>query len=402
MDEFYASLPTFTAFERIADPHSYAPLPDHWVVGLADVVSSTEAITQGRYKAVNLAGAAVISAVSNALGTLDFPYVFTGDGMCCAVAPADAEKLRDALASTVGWVGSALGLGLRAATISVAHIRDAGQDVRVARFMASANASYAMFSGGGLAWADAALKRKALPLLEPAFGSRPDLTGLSCRFQSIPAQRGLILSLIVSPRRHSRDPDFRAVVDALLSLIAASEEAGRPVPRGGPAWGWPPTGVSAEAKLHRRLNQSLLASRVAVLVRSLFAWLIVRAGRDVGGFSPSRYRKQLVENSDFRKYEDGLMMTIDCSAQLADQIEAELTAAQSAGIADFGLYKQDSALLTCLVPSPSQASHVHFVDGAAGGYALAARNLKQSRQGVDFVQPADEAPAAREVSGATL
>jgi hypothetical protein len=29
------------------------------------------------------------------------------------------------------------------------------------------------------------------------------------------------------------------------------------------------------------------------------------------------------------------------------------------------------------VPSISESNHVHFVDGAAGGYALAARRLKQ-------------------------
>ena len=29
--------------------------------------------------------------------------------------------------------------------------------------------------------------------------------------------------------------------------------------------------------------------------------------------------------------------------------------------------------MTCFVPTPSRADHVHFVDGAMGGYTLAAR-----------------------------
>jgi hypothetical protein len=33
--------------------------------------------------------------------------------------------------------------------------------------------------------------------------------------------------------------------------------------------------------------------------------------------------------------------------------------------------------MTCFTPSPSQPSHVHFIDGAQGGYALAASALKQ-------------------------
>ena len=28
--------------------------------------------------------------------------------------------------------------------------------------------------------------------------------------------------------------------------------------------------------------------------------------------------------------------------------------------------------MTCFVPSPTRSDHVHFVDGAAGGYAAAA------------------------------
>ena len=33
-------------------------------------------------------------------------------------------------------------------------------------------------------------------------------------------------------------------------------------------------------------------------------------------------------------------------------------------------------MMTCFAPFPAQASHIHFVDGASGGYALAAAALK--------------------------
>ena len=32
--------------------------------------------------------------------------------------------------------------------------------------------------------------------------------------------------------------------------------------------------------------------------------------------------------------------------------------------------------MTCIVPSPMTRDHMHFIDGAAGGYAMAASNLK--------------------------
>ena len=48
-------------------PTSYRPIPDDWTIGFADVIGSTKAIKEGRYKAVNMVGAGVIAAVANAL-----------------------------------------------------------------------------------------------------------------------------------------------------------------------------------------------------------------------------------------------------------------------------------------------------------------------------------------------
>jgi hypothetical protein len=84
-----------------------------------------------------------------------------------------------------------------------------------------------------------------------------------------------------------------------------------------------------------------------------------------------------VENTDFRKFDDGLRMTLDCTPALADRIEALLDAAEAKGVACAGAHRQTSALMTCFVPSPVQGDHIHFIDGAMGGYAAAAQALKR-------------------------
>ena len=81
-----------------------------------------------------------------------------------------------------------------------------------------------------------------------------------------------------------------------------------------------------------------------------------------------------MENSDFRKYDDGLRMILDCTPELADTLERNLAAA--AGIAVYGLHRQDAAMMTCFAPSPTRSDHVHFIDGAQGGYAAASSALK--------------------------
>src|SRR5689334_17139565 len=133
-DIFYGSIPVFRGFDRLMDPSLYSPLPDDWSVGVADIVESTKAIADQRYKAVNMAGAAVIASVTNALEGREFPFVFGGDGASFAVAPADLDRAREALAATATWVKEDLDLVMRVALVPLSAIRAQGLDVRVARF----------------------------------------------------------------------------------------------------------------------------------------------------------------------------------------------------------------------------------------------------------------------------
>src|ERR1700729_1316080 len=109
-DSFYGSIPVFHGFGSLMDPAWYSPLPDDWTIGIADIVESTKAIAEARYKAVNMAGAAVIAAVTNALDGREFPFVFGGDGASFAIAPADLDLAREALAATAIWVEESLSL----------------------------------------------------------------------------------------------------------------------------------------------------------------------------------------------------------------------------------------------------------------------------------------------------
>ena len=95
--DFYSSIPVLDNFADAVRAENYRPLPDDWVVGFADVVHSTEAVANGRYKAVNMVGAGVIAAVDNALHRRSFPFVFGGDGASFAVSPADTPAVQERL-----------------------------------------------------------------------------------------------------------------------------------------------------------------------------------------------------------------------------------------------------------------------------------------------------------------
>src|SRR6201987_5342148 len=94
---FYETIPIFDNFPDAVRAENYTPLPDDWIVGFADVVGSTQAVANGRYKAVNMVGAGVIAAVGNALDRRPFPFVFGGDGASFAVSSSAAAGAAKAL-----------------------------------------------------------------------------------------------------------------------------------------------------------------------------------------------------------------------------------------------------------------------------------------------------------------
>jgi len=364
------AFPTLANFDAVADAHRYAPLPDGWVIGLTDVVSSTGAIEGGRYKAVNMAGVAAISGVMNALETRRFPFVFGGDGCAFALPAADRAVAERVLRDAAAWVRDDLGLELRAALVDVETVRAAGRDVRVALYAPSPHVAYAMIDGGGVAWAEAEMKAGRFALAPSPQGARPDLTGLSCRWMPIAAERGAMVSIIVRPVGEA-DPPFREAVHALLAMLG---ENAHPVPEAGPRPALVSPGMRLEA-LATRGARPLWRRIAEVFAHNVMGWGLFRTGLRAGKFEPVAYRAMTATNADARKFGDGLLVTADCDAAQSAAISAFLADAAARGVLRYGLVSQDAALMTCIVPSYQDHGHFHFIDGAGGGYAAAAKAL---------------------------
>jgi hypothetical protein len=301
--------------------------------------------------------------------------VFGGDGALVALAPGEQEAARPALAALRTWSSERLGLELRAALVPVADIRAAGHDVRAARFRASDEVAYAMFSGGGANWADREMKAGHFLVTPAPAGAQPDLTGLSCRFLPMRARSGAILSIIVLPREDGDVAAFGELVMRLLELLSGEERGGHPVPVEGPQMTWPPRTVALEARAQAPPGERLRA-RARALTQSAFARASDRTGRTLGGFNAREHYADASMNADFRKFDDGLKLTVDVPDAVSAQIEELLAAAVGEGVCRYGTHRQDEAIMTCIIPSHLERDHVHFVDGAAGGYALAAAMLK--------------------------
>ncbi|MGI9409726.1 MAG: DUF3095 domain-containing protein [Hyphomicrobiaceae bacterium] len=377
--ELAPQIPEIAEFAEVADSARYVSVPNGWLVGTSDVVDSTGAIARGQYKSVNMVGAGVIAAVRNALGSTEVPFVFGGDGASFVVPGSARDTVAEALAATCVWAREETGLELRAALVPVAEIHKAGLDLQIAKFAVNPALSYTMFSGGGIAWAEDQMKsgNYILPAAEP--GARPDLTSLSCRWQPIRPLRGVIASLLVLRRKDAPQQDYQQLVFDIVSFIREREIAeGRPVSFDTTKFGLSFAAISLETRSVEP-TKSFLLRIIRMTVFHVFVWFLFVTGRSAGGFDPVRYRNETVLNTDYRKFDDGLKLTIDCSQQTLDGLRGMLDAARGRGIADYGIHAQATALMTCIVPSHLANDHMHFVDGAGGGYAKAAEMLKAQR-----------------------
>ncbi len=335
MSELPSHTQVYRKFDSVLDRSIYEPLPDGWIVGMTDVVGSTEAIRQGRYEDVNFLGASIIASVGNAIGSFDFPFSFGGDGATFALPSAHQLKAVAALRQVVALSEQSFNLEMRAGVIPLRDIRKNGRDVSIARYAVSPDATYYMFAGGGVRWAERQLKRGEFSVglgdeeLRP-----PNLDGLSCEWNPFESKRGVILSLLVEPMDSTSDLIFSQIARQIIQVFESADGSASPVPLRVPA---------------RKDGRSSIDDRT---------WAVVAS------------------NSDYRKFDDVLRLTVDCTPQEVEQIEAILRCAVASSLVRYGLHRQSHAMMTCLVPGGGENSHLHFLDGADGGYARAAAMMR--------------------------
>ncbi|SCZ66047.1 Protein of unknown function [Epibacterium ulvae] len=372
--DFYEALPRISDFAELSRASAYTPLPKDWLVCCTDIVNSTALIEEGRYKTVNMVAASVIAAMINAMSGRAFPFVFGGDGVSFAVPPEDHDIAHHTLANLRSWIDREFGISLRAALLPVDWIRQEGLEVSVARYAVSAGADYAMFAGGGLAWSEQQMKAGGFEVLPAEHVMPPDLTGLSCRWQNMKSRNGVILSLLILPTPEGSDRAFSELAARILRLAATLDRSGHPIPKSGPTIGLPQGRFRDESRLVRQ-NRSALINRLRLMIQFILFMLVFWRGKKVLGFDPEHYRTTLSANADYRKFDDGLKMTLDSTPEVQSALRGLLEEARDSGLIQFGWHEQDEALMTCIVPSALRDDHVHFIDGASGGYTQAAKSL---------------------------
>jgi hypothetical protein len=371
---FYRDLRGFTNFSDVTLGDNFSAVPGDWVIVIADVKGSTEAIEAGRYKDVNTIGAASIVSAHNALRNLPFPYAFGGDGAVLLIPSEYRGKVEEELGALRELSCTRYGLELRVGVVGMDRILRGGATLEVAKFLLAKDKSIAMFRGGGLSLAERLIKEAPDTwALRTSSAAKTDLRRLSCRWNPIPAHNGIALSLLVVGRGARRTSCYRRVLSGLQEIVGGRLENANPV--NVPSMTYRSFGACFhdEKRLHRSVFEPAFLHRVLEI---LGAVLVFRFGVKPLIFNPGRYAASLPTYSDYRKFDDMLRMVIDCSEDQVRKIETLLDEGYRKGELYYGLHLSDSSLMTCFVDWLDEGHHIHFIDGGNGGYAIASRELK--------------------------
>lgn len=378
---FYTDLKPIRRFRDVANLDAYTPVPNDWYAVLTDVRGSTQAIQQGRYKEVNIIGAAAIVVLLNLDRTLEMPYVFGGDGATILIPPELAGRAREVLPALSVKATTEFRLELRTALVPIAEITANGYKVLVAKLFYSENFTQAAFAGGGLAYAEKLVKDPATAgrfLLAHTTDSTVDLEGLECRWQNIPSPHGETVSLLVMATGGTSAMDsaiYRDVIEK-IEEVYGQNDAARPLNLTTlfPTFSLRKLSLETRLRMPRRFF-----ARLAYLWKIWFQnWLLLYFWHNrvqTGEVQWDKYIELLIETSDYRKYDDTLRMVISGTPAQREALSSYLEQRHQAGMLVYGIHVSQSALLTCAV-FERMGRQVHFIDGADGGYALAARTLK--------------------------
>ncbi len=375
--KFYQDIAPFHEFSDVAHEKHFFDVPETWYVVLTDVRGSTEAIRKGQYKNVNVIGAASITCVLNCLKDFSFPFVFGGDGATMLIPSEFLEKAKASLNGLQKLAVRDFNLELRVGMVSVKTIYDQGYKIKVGKFQLSPGNCLAQFCGNGLTLAETMVKSNdpSAELLSAELGeSSPELQGLSCRLSPFNSKKGTMLSILC--RLQVEDNEFFVSLLASLEKILDGDfKSVNPVTRSQLKWRVLPQSFAAEVNLLKKKSHFLfqLWGRLFWVVLSNLSLILEFP---LGPFKPKKYKDELVLNSDSKKFDETLRMVIDCSEKQAEQIEQLFRSLYLEHKVFYGIHKSKQALMTCMVFSASENQHIHFIDGADGGYALAAVKLK--------------------------
>ena len=374
-DLFYTRLPVneITLSELLMEEHLFFKVPANWHVIITDVKNSTAATQQGLYETVNLVATGSIVAVLNIVykANLTVPFFFGGDGATFIIPPSMFDATMKALLLHRENTKTTFKLELRVGHVPVEEIYEHQHELNISKLRTSQLFAIPVVLGGGLMYAEKKIKGPDYMFADtPVTDEELDLSGMQCRWDRIkpPAINHEVVSLLViACEGIKQSVVFKKVMDKVEEIYGAPQTR-KPI----------------------SINKLKLKGTIAKIGLEMRARM--------GGFNPlylltnwvktslgyfyfktkkgKVYLNSLVDMSDTLVIDGKINTVITGTAEQREKLEAALSEIEQGGEILYGLCVSKESVMSCYVRNMNEG-HVHFVDGAEGGYTKAATIMKK-------------------------
>ncbi len=373
--KFYTELPIneIGLSKLFARPHLFHTLPTDWHVIITDIENSTVAISQGRHHDINMIATESIVAVLNIIykNGLDIPFFFGGDGATFILPGSMLGEVIHALKVHSENVLKHFKLVLRVGHVTAAEVKEKGCRLFVAKARKSMLLSIPVILGDGIIYAEKKIKGADYLLSDfERLTAEVDLQGMQCRWDKIepPEDHEEVVSLLVLAQSEVLQSDAFSKVIGLLDEIYGNVSNRKPVTV---------SKLKLVPSLNRIKKEVQSQMKKMLLINSLTEWLKTIIGKYY--FKSARgkkYLNALVQLTDDLVLDGKINTVISGTIKQRRLLQEKLQKMEEDQMIIFGLHASNAAVMSCYVRD-MDLKHIHFVDGADGGYTKAGSMLKE-------------------------
>lgn len=372
---FYKNLNTIKNFCDITDDSYYKKVPNDWLILVSDIKGSTKAIEEGKYKEVNFVAALVIIGILNIRKDLDLPFIFGGDGASILIPPTILEESKKVLFEAAKKAKDTFSLDLRIGMVPVSECEKRDTSIQIAKYSISQDHTQAVVKGNGLALAEELIKseQNIFEIKDISSDYNPNFDGLECRWKDIPSPKDETISLMVKTicDKNLSNDIYKEIIINIEQIVGVGIERHPIKETSSLNLSFNPMVLNAEASIFSNTFFSKISKFLKIVLENIIGKYLMKNQNSIWG----DYKNRILRTTDTEKFDDMLRMVIavnkDQTKKLEDYLENEF---EKRNIV-FGIHKSNSALMTCLI-FERHGRHIHFVDSSNGGYAIAAKHMK--------------------------
>lgn len=374
-EKFYSNLPVnkISLRKLLLNEQLFSVVPQDWQVIITDIQHSTDAVNAGQHKDVNLIATGSIVALLNIVykNGIIVPFFFGGDGATFIVPPNIVDDVMKALLIYKQNTFTAFNLTLRAGIVSVKEIYAEGHVLLISKFASSKNLVIPILLGDGLDYAERIIKGDDYLYsgVDPE-NYEPDLSGMQCRWDEIAPPKAddeIVTMLVVSRNSAYQAKPFSAVI-GLIDKIYGLPEMRQPISVSKLAFNTSFNNLGREMK--SQLGKINLVKLLKAYFINLYGIIFFKTERG------RKYLRRLVEMSDTLVLDGRINTVITGSKTQRANIIRALDKMEKSGEILYGMHVSSASVMSCYVRD-LEDDHIHFIDGAEGGYTKAAIALKK-------------------------